>query len=228
MEWWNNLSCSFFSPEWSDFSWEIFHLPFLEKKYIWYDDWTQSFSRDVEIDFVQEIIDSLEINPRRIHLRGLSCVESVEQIASYYQDHWYEDKIAKNYLLPSDVLLTVSISLRHLLWCEKDKEFLSQRDANDQPYYAITPPLRTPKDLRIIQQAARSWIISGIEVFPGDEWFISQIFEKQILTPFQATQLLYYTWCNYWFTWKKQDILIAFPDFLSTLLSSVEEERETY
>lgn len=64
--------------------------------------------------------------------------------------------MTKNYSLPSNVLLTVSISLRHLLWCEKDKTFLSQKDSGNQPYYATIPPLRTPRDLRIIQQAARS------------------------------------------------------------------------
>lgn len=81
------------------------------------------------------------------------------------------------------------------------------------PYYALVPPLRMPSDLRSLQQAARMGIIMGIEVFPGDERYIAEIFSKQILTPFQMTQLLSYRWGQYGFSGTEKIHSLRFPDF---------------
>jgi hypothetical protein len=43
-------------------------------------------------------------------------------------------------------------------------------------------------------------IVSALEVFPGDEIYIQQILQRQILTPFQMSQLLFYRWEKYGFT----------------------------
>lgn len=72
--------------------------------------------------------------------------------------------LAKNYIVPEDTFLTVSISLRHMLWCEKDKTFLKRKDASSRPYYAVVPPLRSPRDLRALQQAVRMGIVQCIHV----------------------------------------------------------------
>jgi hypothetical protein len=58
----------------------------------------------------------------------------------------------------------------------------------------VSPPLRSPSDLRTLQQASRSGIIMGISLFPGDDVYFSEVFEKQILTPFQLAQLIFYRW----------------------------------
>jgi hypothetical protein len=109
--------------------------------------------------------------------------------------------------------LTVSASLRHILWCEKDKKLLSKKDTSGVPYYAVSPPLRLPSDLRTLQQAVRSGIVMGISLFPGDEVYFSQVFEKQILTPFQLAQLIFYGWKWFWFSGEEQDFSLHFPDF---------------
>lgn len=101
---------------------------------------------------VADVIHSLHKSPRRVHIRGISCIESVELIRHYYASLGYEDIFAKNYLLPDGVSLTVSLSLRSLLWCEKDKHFLTTKDSNNHSYYAVLPPLRSPRDLRALQQ----------------------------------------------------------------------------
>lgn len=62
------------------------------------------------------------------------------------------------------------------------------------PYYATCPPVRFPSDLRVLQQSARMNMLLGIEVMPRDEQFLGEIFQKQILTPFQLSQLIYYRW----------------------------------
>lgn len=84
--------------------------------------------------------------------------------------------------------------MRHILWCEKDKTFLSKKDASGAPYYALVPPLRTPSDLRALQQAARSGLLAALSVSHLDETYFSQILSRQILTPFQLSQLVYYRW----------------------------------
>ncbi len=81
------------------------------------------------------------------------------------------------------------------------------------PYYALVPPLRTPADLRSLQQATRMGIIMGIEVSPGDEIYISQIFSKQILTPFQLTQIVAYSWEHHGFSGSTKTCSLEFPIF---------------
>lgn len=77
---------------------------------------------------VQEAINSLESDPsKKIHIAGVSTLESIGLIRDYYYDSGYEDELAKNYILPPDVRLTVSLSLAHILWCEKDKDFLNKK-----------------------------------------------------------------------------------------------------
>lgn len=92
--------------------------------------------------------------------------------------------LAKNYLLPKNTQITASISLRHALWCEKDKRFLSTHDLHGKPHGMISPSLRTSHDLRALQQGLRMNCIMGIEVFPGDEYLIPQLLEQEILAPF--------------------------------------------
>lgn len=106
----------------------------------------------------------------------------------------------------------MSVSLGHLLWCEKDKTFLSKKE-NSPPRYAVVPPLRTPRDLRTIQQAARMGIVLGVSVLPQDEAYLEQIFEKQILTPFQTAQLLSSRWKEFGFTGTEHNVSLTFPDF---------------
>lgn len=137
---------------------------------------------------VVDVIQSLRMYPRRVHITGISCIESVELIRRYYATLGYEDALAKNYLLPHDALLTVSLPLRSILWCEKDKNFLVNKDTNNHSYYALVPPLRSPRDLRALQQAARMGIIMSLDV-GCDESFIVNLLEQQILTVFQITQL---------------------------------------
>lgn len=96
--------------------------------------------------------------------------------------------------MPPDAFVTVSTTLRHILWCEKDKIFLSKKDALGAPYYALVPPLRTPSDLRALQQAARSGLIMAISPSLLDEVYYSEVLSRQILTPFQFSQLVYYRW----------------------------------
>jgi hypothetical protein len=57
----------------------------------------------------------------------------------------------------------VSISLSHALWCEKDKTFLNKKIA-DISYGESTPPVRSPADLRSLQQALKMGVIIGLEV----------------------------------------------------------------
>lgn len=145
-----------------------------------------------------DVLDSLSKNSRRIHIDGLSCIESIELIRAYYAALGYEDELAKNYIIPPNEFLTISISLRHLLWCEKDKAFLRQKDGSSCPYYGTIPPLRSPRDLRALQQAVRMGIVQCVDV--GSETdFIVTLLERQILTPFQMTRSVGYAWTYYGF-----------------------------
>lgn len=103
--------------------------------------------------------------------------------------------------------------MRHALWCEKDKHFLKTKDHSGCPYAQICPPIRTPADLRTIQQSLRMNICMGLEVFPGDEIFLIQILEKQILTPFQLAQMTFFRWLRYGFTGDKHTVCFALPQF---------------
>lgn len=117
-------------------------------------------------------------------------------LRAYYEACGYEDKEQKNILLPDTVSLTASTSLRHLLWCEKDKDFLCSLDSNGKPLGKTFPPLRTSHDLRALQQAARMGILLGIEVFPGDGVYLDEIVQREILPIFPLSQLLKFRWKN--------------------------------
>ncbi|MBP7806619.1 hypothetical protein KA057_02970 [Candidatus Gracilibacteria bacterium] len=208
----NTLSFSVFHPDYVLFSGEILFVPEEEKQELGYDHWVQCFQRNDEIGTVQNAIDSLQKNPRRIHIVGVSCSESVALLATYYASLGYENALAHNYLLPEDVLLTASISLRHLLWCEKDKAFLQKKDIMGNSYYALVPPLRTPSDLRALQQGVRMGIIPCVDVL-GDTSFLDQLLEKQILTPFQMTQIVGSSWRKYGFSGNVESCSIVLPDF---------------
>jgi len=209
---WNVFSFSIFSPDYSTFSWEVFSLPFTLQSSRGYDDWVQKYPRDDEISAIKSILDSLDMHPRRIHIAGISCIESVDLIRSYYASLWYEDSLAKNYILPSEALLTVSLSLRHILWCEKDKGFLRWKDTLDCPYYALVPPLRSPRDLRALQQSVRMGIVPCIDVGP-DESFLVDVLERQILTPFQMVRSISRGWSHHGFLWHTKVHHFSLPDF---------------
>lgn len=78
----------------------------------------------------------------RGHIRGISLGESTELLREYYRSLGYEDQLAKNYTLPDTVQVTASISLRHALWCEKEKKFLQTPDISGNPYGMTSPPIR--------------------------------------------------------------------------------------
>ena len=120
--------------------------------------------------------------------------------------------MAKNYTLSQNELLTASISLGHGLWCAKDKHFLSAIHHEKQPGHVV-PPLRTPADLRTLQQALRMGIIMGIEVPVGDEPFLVQLLEKQILSVFHIGQMTAFRWENHGFSGVHRAFPIAMPDF---------------
>lgn len=156
-----------------------------------YDSWVQSFSPEEEINLIREMIQRAERDMSyRGHIRGISLAESVEILRDYYRKQGYEDSLAKNYTLPDNVQVTASISLRHALWCEKDKQFLQTKDISQKPYGMISPPIRGSHDLRILQQALRMNIILGIEVYPGDEKHINTLVEREILSPFSISQMI--------------------------------------
>ena len=138
----------------------------------------------------------------------MSSYESIALLREYYRDQGYEDVFAKNYNLPSTELLTASISLRHSLWCEKDKDFLGTRDDHGAQYGCTVPPLRSPADLRVLQQALRMGIVMGIEV-DSDSAFLPQILEKQILPPFHIGQMTCFRWEKHGFSGQK--IYFSFP-----------------
>lgn len=212
-EWWSHLQLSYLVPDCSLASREVITISPLSQEYRGYDDWVQRYPREDEIRLVIATINSLVDSPRPVHLSGISCAESIELISEYYHAQGYENTETKSYSIPGDTLLTVSASLRHILWCEKDKTFLSKKDTSGIPHYAVSPPVRSPSDLRTIQQAARSGIIMGISLFPGDAVYFSQVFEKQILTPFQLAQLIFYRWKRFWFSGEEQNFSLPFPDF---------------
>jgi len=160
-----------------------------------YDAWVMSFSAEEEISLVRETIKKAQQDPSyRGHIRGISLAESADILRDYYREQWYEDALAKNYTLPVTVQVTASISLRHALWCEKDKRFLETQDSSQKPYGMVSPPLRWSHDLRILQQALRMNIILGIEVFPSDKKYIDTLVEKEILPPFSVGQMIRFRW----------------------------------
>ena len=208
----NALSFSVFQPEYTLFPGELLLVSGGQKEELWYDHWVQCFARDDEINLIKDTLTSLEKIPRRIHIAGISTAESVWLLAEYYASLGYENTVSHSYILPADVLLTVSISLRHLLWCEKDKTFLQKKDTTNHAYYALVPPLRTPRDLRALQQGVRMGIIPCVDV-SEDETFLAQLLEKQILTPFQMTQIVWQNWQKYGFSGNEESCSIELPDF---------------
>lgn len=206
--WENILVSPLFSPEWTQFSGEIIRIPTREISYNGFDDWLSHFPREEEIKLVEKTILSISNSPRRVHIDGISCAESVELIREYYRSCWYEDALAKNYILPPDEFLTVSVSLPHILWCEKDKEFLHKKLLCE-----LTPPLRSPHDLRALQQATRMGIIMGIECNESFEIFLTLLLEKQILSAYQLASLLSFRWIQHGFRWNMKDVSIALPTF---------------
>ncbi len=107
------------------FSGHIFTIRPYHDTWIGYDKWVQDFSLEEELTIVQTVIREAKKNPQyRAHIRGISLAESAELLRKYYREEGYEDSQAKNYALPPTAQVTVSITLRHALWCEKDKRFL--------------------------------------------------------------------------------------------------------
>ncbi|MFA6080146.1 MAG: hypothetical protein WC753_01545 [Candidatus Gracilibacteria bacterium] len=180
------------------FDGDLVKIPISNCEYSCYDNWLGYFQREDERALVQYTLQKAEEDPQyRGHIQGISLSESVELLRAYYKKQGYEDDLAKNYTLPSTVQITASISLRHALWCEKDKRFLNTVDTAQNPYGKLSPPIRGSHDLRIIQQALRMNIIMGIEVFPGDEKYIDMLVEQEILPPFSISQMIRFRWQKY-------------------------------
>jgi hypothetical protein len=53
----------------------------------------------------------------------------------------------------------------------------------------------------------------GIEVFPGDEIYLTQILLKQISTPFQLAQMTFFRWIKHGFVGKKNLVQMLIPEF---------------
>lgn len=177
---------------------EMLSMPRPQIPWEGYDNWVQHFVSEDETALVLEVIWEAEKNPAyHAHIRGISLAESAELLREYYRKCGYEDALAKDYTLPNTVQITASISLRHALWCEKDKKFLQTLDMHGNPYGMTTPPLRWSHDLRILQQALRMNIIMGIEVFPGDEKYINMLVEQEIITPYSVSQMIQFRWGKY-------------------------------
>lgn len=60
-------------------------LPLADDEHTGYDAWVQQYNRADEIELISGILHSLADNPRRVHIAGISCVESIELIAEYYR-----------------------------------------------------------------------------------------------------------------------------------------------
>lgn len=209
----NNL-VTFLAPDFDHFSGSIVQGDVYSGRYLGYDDWVSHFARDDEQALVSESIQHVQTSPtKRIHIRGISTAESVELIRAYYRACGYEDALAKNYILPVDVSLTVSVSLAHVLWCEKNKTFLNSCAPGGEAYGHLSLPVRSPHDLRALQQALRMGIIMGVELLPDHTPYINQILERQIISPFALSQMLYFRWIHYGFSGTTSDILLQYPDF---------------
>lgn len=176
----------------------LIKIPMPENTYGGFDTWWALFPREKEVQLVQNTLKrAQEDTTYRAHIHGISLAESVELLRKYYKGQWYEDSLAKKYTLPKNVQVTASISLRHALWCEKDKRFLSTKDTTQNPFWMLSPPIRWSHDLRILQQALRMNIIMGIEVYPGDEKYITLLLEQEILSPFAISQMIEFWWKKY-------------------------------
>ena len=96
----------------------------------------------------------------------------------------------------------------------KDKDFLGTRDDHGAQYGCTVPPLRSPADLRVLQQALRMGIVMGIEV-DSDSVFLPQILEKQILPPFHIGQMTCFRWEKHGFSGQKIYFSFPMPLFIS-------------
>lgn len=198
-------------PEWHCFEGVLVSIAH-EGGYYGYDDWVGQFPRWQEYHSLVEAIAQAR-SGLRVHVRGISTYESVELLRDYYRERWYEDILAKSYTIPSDELLTVSISLPHALWCEKDKSFLGQK--NDHNFYGqIVPPVRTPADLRALQQALRMGIIIGIESTILYTPFLPELLSKQILTLYQIGTLLSRWWIIHGIKSRREEFSFPIPSFI--------------
>jgi dihydroorotase-like cyclic amidohydrolase len=172
--------------------------------------------REKEYEMIQEAFLYAKKHDKRVHIRGISSLEAVESIREYYREKGYEDALAKNYTLPPDELVTVSISLRHALWCEKDKLFLQQKHSHSA-FGHVSPPLRSPADLRSLQQALRMGIIMGLEMDEHTQPFLPDLIKKQILSAYQIASLFSVYWLKHNFPGNTRDMSIILPQFSSTV-----------
>ena len=113
----------------------LIKIPLPEDEYRGFDDWRAHFPQEEELSLVRHTLQMAQSDPTyRAHIQGISLAESIELLREYYRDCGYEDALAKNYILPLNIQITASVSLRHALWCEKDKHFLSTKDATHKPF----------------------------------------------------------------------------------------------
>lgn len=56
-------------------------------------------------------------------------------------------------------------------------------------------------------------MLAGVEVYPGEEPYLTQILEKQILSPFQMGQLLSYSWTRYGFSGESRPLVMPLTSF---------------
>ncbi|MBP7806426.1 hypothetical protein KA057_01955 [Candidatus Gracilibacteria bacterium] len=210
-------SFKYLEPDFTHFPGSIFRVDNVLREYLGYDDWVSHFSREDEAKIVAEIIEQVKLFPgKRIHICGISTAESVERIRDYYRECGYEDVLAKSYTLPLEVALTVSVSFGHTLWCEKDKKFLDSHGSDGISHGRISPPLRSPHDLRSLQQGLRMGVILGIEIPPREVQFLPEILKRQIIPPFLLSQMICFRWQKYGFTGTQHETELQYPDFFES------------
>lgn len=205
------ISLPIFYPDFEKFPWTIASPHCTKTMLFGYDNWCESYPLEEEIYLVKKCIKQAK-NGEKIHFRNLTSFASFELIKKYYQENNCEDTYGHFHV--KNTLLTTSITLWHFLWCDKDKAFLQKRMKKDPAYFQDLPPMRTSKDLRIIQQCVRSWLISCIELHLEDIEFLSTCLEKELVPVFQLWQCLYYNWIQAWFTstqMNTQSVEIHFP-----------------
>lgn len=175
----------------------ILTVPSSNTDWNWYDSWVSDHLVWDELALVAKCIQMAQNNPSYfVHIRGISLAESVEMLCEYYETLGFRDMELKNFHLSPYTQVTASISLRHALWCEKDKNFLDTRDGNDKAYGMLLPPIRGSHDLRRLQQALRMNCLLWIEVYPDDEKYIKDLLTREILPPFLIAQMVRFRW-NY-------------------------------
>jgi hypothetical protein len=191
------VSFPVFSPDWSSFQGMIFSPSLPDISPGGFDDWVQQFPLEQEISLVQGGIARAK-HGERIHIRGVSSSLAVELLREYYTAQGYRDQLDR-FSIPPEESLTVSISLPHFLWCDKDKEFLQKNTS----FYQISPPLRTSHDLRQIQQAVRMGVIPCIEI-GAESAYLSESITRELIPLFQLGQACRYNWEKYGFSGDEQ------------------------